>query len=120
MPYKKDPNSLRQISLRSGLSADTLRRRLAAGMSMQEACRRVHFGRPIVDWSWTEKDEEWVRLHGPASRREVAERLGVSSETVRLIEASAIESLRRSGGLDAEWLLLLHQAPDPTQHAESD
>ena len=74
----------------------------------------------MVDWSWTDADDEWVREHGPASRREVAERRGISVEAVRLIEVAGLESLRRSGRLDIEWLAILHQAPDPTQHAESD
>ena len=120
MSYQINPNSLRQRSIAHGLSPDTLRRRLAAGRSLEDACRRVHFGRPIVDWSWTPDDEAWVHEHGPASRREVAERLGISVEAVRLIEVAGLDSLRRSGGLDAEWLLLLHQTHDNAWHAESD
>lgn len=110
----------RALARSCGLSHDTIRKRLLRGLSVHDACQRTHYGRPVVDWSWTADDDEWVREHGPASRREVAERLGISVEAVRLIEVAGLESLRRSGGLDAEWLLVLHQAPDPTQHAESD
>lgn len=110
----------RALARASGLSHDTIRKRLLRGLSVHDACQRTHYGRPVVDWSWTEADDEWVREHGPASRREVAERLGISVEAVRLIEVAGLESLRRSGGLDVEWFAVLHHVPDDSRYRDTD
>jgi hypothetical protein len=103
------------------LHRDTVRRRLRLGWTVEEARSTPPRTVGKVNWTWTPDDARYVAEHGPATRAELSERLGITQEAIRQIEARALESVRRVAhwfDLGPEWFDHLHHRTYDTDAAE--
>lgn len=105
------------------LHRDTVRRRLRLGWTVEEARSTPPRTVGKVNWTWTDEDARYVAEHGPATRAELSERLGITQEAIRQIEARALESVRRVAhwfDLGPDWFDHLHHRTHDTDGADAE